>query len=104
MLGYACSHRFRVKPAYQTSIEVSIYVDVSALGSGLGTTLYAALFAGLERDDLHRAYAGIALPNDASERLHEKLGHAVADELAGDFYSRLGTELPAAQASSGDSK
>ena len=45
-----------------------------AAGRGIGTLLYKALFEALADEDLHRAYAGIALPNDASVRLHERFG------------------------------
>ena len=75
ILGYACSHRFRPRGAYRTSIEVSVYLHPEATGRGIGKRLYAALFDSLaKRDDLHRAYAGIALPNAASVALHQSFG------------------------------
>jgi phosphinothricin acetyltransferase len=36
--------------------------------------LYGELFSALAGEGLHRAYAGVALPNDASVRLHERCG------------------------------
>jgi phosphinothricin acetyltransferase len=74
ILGYATSSAFRPKPAYETSVEVSIYLVPHAGGRGVGTLLYKALFEALADEDLHRAYAGIALPNEASVRLHERFG------------------------------
>ncbi|MEU6274919.1 N-acetyltransferase family protein [Streptomyces populi] len=74
ILGYATSSAFRAKPAYATSVEVTVYVAPGAGGRGVGTLLYEALFAALAAEDLHRAYAGIALPNEASVRLHERFG------------------------------
>ncbi|MFH8490600.1 GNAT family N-acetyltransferase [Streptomyces longisporoflavus] len=74
LLGYATSSPFRAKPAYATSVEVSVYCSPDAAGRGIGTLLYKALFEALEGEDLHRAYAGIAQPNDASVRLHERFG------------------------------
>jgi phosphinothricin acetyltransferase len=74
VVGYASSSRYRVKPAYETSIETSIYLAPEATGLGLGTKLYSALFDALRGEDVHRAYAGISLPNPASVALHEKLG------------------------------
>lgn len=74
VVGYATSSRFRPKPAYETSVETSIYLDPDAAGRGVGTGLYATLFASLEDEDVHRAYAGIALPNPASIALHERMG------------------------------
>ncbi|MEV0845303.1 N-acetyltransferase family protein [Streptomyces sp. NPDC049954] len=74
ILGYATSSPFRPKPAYVTSVEVSVYVRPDAGRRGVGSRLYEALLAALEGEDLHRAYAGIALPNEASVALHERFG------------------------------
>ncbi|MEU6099006.1 N-acetyltransferase family protein [Streptomyces sp. NPDC047079] len=74
VLGYATSSGFRAKPAYATSVEVTVYLAPHATGRGVGTHLYGALFAALAGEDLHRAYAGIAQPNEASVRLHERFG------------------------------
>ncbi|PNG19466.1 GNAT family N-acetyltransferase [Streptomyces cahuitamycinicus] len=73
-LGYATSSPFRMKPAYATSVETTVYVAPGAGRRGVGTLLYTALFESLSGEDLHRAYAGIALPNEASARLHERFG------------------------------
>ena len=43
-------------------------------GSGIGRRLYERLFAALATEDVHRAYAGITLPNPGSVALHERLG------------------------------
>lgn len=74
ILGYATSSAFRPKPAYSTSVEVSVYCAPGAAGRGIGTLLYAALFETLAGEDLHRAYAGITQPNEASVRLHDRFG------------------------------
>ncbi|MFI6339151.1 GNAT family N-acetyltransferase [Streptomyces sp. NPDC050535] len=72
--GYATSSAFRAKPAYATSVEVTVYLAPGAAGRGIGTLLYKALFAALAGEDVHRAYAGVAQPNEASVRLHERFG------------------------------
>jgi phosphinothricin acetyltransferase len=74
ILGYATSSPFRPKPAYATSVETTVYVAPGAGRRGIGTLLYKALFETLAGEDLHRAYAGIAQPNDPSTRLHERFG------------------------------
>ncbi|MCX5199036.1 GNAT family N-acetyltransferase [Streptomyces sp. NBC_00249] len=74
MAGYATSSPFRPKPAYATSVEVSVYLAPHAVGRGVGTLLYESLFAALADEPVHRAFAGIALPNEASVRLHERFG------------------------------
>ena len=73
-VGYASSHTFRPKGAYATSVETSIYIDPACTGRGIGTRLYTDLFSALESEDVHRAYAGITLPNDASAAIHERIG------------------------------
>ena len=79
LLGFASSSPFRHRPAYNTSVETSIYLDPDAIGSGVGTTLFGALLELLDADErLHRAYGGIALPNEASIALHEKFGFRLA--------------------------
>ncbi|HEY1420574.1 MAG TPA: GNAT family N-acetyltransferase [Candidatus Dormibacteraeota bacterium] len=74
LIGFASSGRYRPKPGYDTSIETSIYLAAEAVGRGAGSKLYDTLFKSLEYEDIHRAYAGIALPNPASIALHERFG------------------------------
>ncbi|MFR0353143.1 GNAT family N-acetyltransferase [Streptomyces sediminimaris] len=74
ILGYATSSPYRAKPAYRTSVEVTVYLAPDAGRRGIGTLLYKALFEALADEDLHRAYAGIAQPNEASTRLHARFG------------------------------
>lgn len=73
-VGYASSGRFRAKAAYDPSVETSVYVDPAWTGRGLGGRLYAALFDALAAEDVHRAVAGITLPNPASVALHARFG------------------------------
>ena len=74
VVGYATSSPFASKAAYQTSVEASIYLHEKAHGRGIGTQLYTTLFDQLKIEDVHRAYAGITVPNPASIALHQKLG------------------------------
>ncbi|MGW8553726.1 N-acetyltransferase family protein [Streptomyces tubercidicus] len=74
LLGYATSSAFRPKAAYAPSVEVTVYCAPHAAGRGIGTLLYKALFEALADEDVHRAYAGIAQPNEASVRLHTRFG------------------------------
>ncbi|GGR62078.1 hypothetical protein GCM10010236_14100 [Streptomyces eurythermus] len=55
-------------------METSVYVAPGAGRRGIGTLLYDALFKALAGQDVHRAYAGIAQPNEPSERLHARFG------------------------------
>src|SRR5450432_518067 len=47
VLGYACSHPYRDHEAFRETVEVSIALDVSSRGQGVGTALYRALFDSL---------------------------------------------------------
>jgi phosphinothricin acetyltransferase len=72
--GYAGTTRFRVKPAYDTTVEATIYCAPEAVGRGIGGNLYGALFDGLAHEDIHRVVAGYVTPNPASAALHERFG------------------------------
>jgi phosphinothricin acetyltransferase len=72
--GYASSSRWRPKPAYNTTVEVSVYCHPDACGRGCGTALYRELFGALAQEDIHTIVAGVSLPNAASLSLHERLG------------------------------
>lgn len=73
--GYVETGRFRPKPAYDRSVELSIYLAPDAVGQGIGGLLYKEVLGRLEADEqFHRAYAIIALPNDASIAFHHRWG------------------------------
>ena len=74
VVGFASSGRFRPRPAYEPTVETSVYVSNTRLGEGIGGRLYEALFDRLAVEELHRACAGISLPNPASEALHVRFG------------------------------
>ena len=74
LIGYAYATKWRVRAAYRFAVETSVYLDVQHAGKRAGTALYEALLAELRRRDLHLAIGGIAQPNEASVRLHERLG------------------------------
>jgi L-amino acid N-acyltransferase YncA len=72
--GYAYATAFNERPAYRWSTSVSVYIAADARGQGTGRALYEALFERLRERGFRTACAGITLPNEASERLHESLG------------------------------
>ena len=51
-----------------------MYVDKNHFGKKIGSNLYAKLFLILKEQGFHSAIGGIAVPNDASIKLHEKFG------------------------------
>ena len=66
VVGYVYGTRYRARTAYQWSVEVSVYVDAAEQRRGVARALYEALFATLQLQGFHRAYAGITLPNPAT--------------------------------------
>jgi len=82
VIGYAYSTTFRARGAYDSTVETTVYVDRSAHRGGVGTALYTELFNRLAREDVHRAVACIALPNEPSIALHERLGFRAKGSLA----------------------
>ncbi len=74
LLGYAYASKWKGRCAYRYAVESTIYLDPNAIGNGAGTRLYEALIEETRKLGMHAMIGGIALPNDASIRLHEKLG------------------------------
>ena len=72
--GYAYATEWKTRSAYRFSVESTVYVAQSFARRGIGTRLYEALIAQLKERQVHCVIGGIALPNDASVALHEKLG------------------------------
>lgn len=74
ILGFAYATKWKGRHAYRYSSETTVYIDPGRVGRGIGTRLYMGVLAGLRDRGIHAAMGGIALPNDASVALHEKLG------------------------------
>jgi L-amino acid N-acyltransferase YncA len=73
-LGYAYASAHRERAAYRWSVEVSAYVHPSSHRRGIGRALYEQLLQDLASKGFCNAYAGIALPNEASVALHRSVG------------------------------
>ena len=72
--GYVYAAPFRMRQAYEHSVEASIYVRKQAKEKGVGSKLYEKFLEELAETNVHAIMAGISLPNDASVRFHQKLG------------------------------
>lgn len=72
--GFAYASRWKGRCAYRYSVESTVYLEPAASRLGLGTALYSTLLARLQQLGCHAVIGGIALPNEASVALHEKLG------------------------------
>ena len=73
MAGYAYGSPHRARAAYASSCDVAVYVAPAHARRGLGRALYGELLP-LLAAKYHAAFAGIALPNEASVALHEAMG------------------------------
>jgi L-amino acid N-acyltransferase YncA len=76
--GYAYANKWHTRCSYRRSVETSVYLDKSRTGKGIGSELYGELIRFLKNAGFHTAIGGIALPNEASIALHEKLGFTKA--------------------------
>lgn len=72
--GYAYASPHHDRAGYRWAVNISVYVRADAQGRGLGRALYDPLLDLLRRQRFVSVYAGIALPNPASEALHRAIG------------------------------
>lgn len=88
VLGYAYASPHHDRAGYRWSVNISVYVRPEAQGAGVGRALYEHLLDLLRRQGFVNVYAGIALPNPASEALHAAIG---MERVA--VYRRVGYKL-----------
>ncbi len=74
VIGYAYANRIREREAYDWDVELSIYLDQNYSNLGVGKILYNTLLDVLKLQNIYNAYGVITLPNEASVKLHKKLG------------------------------
>ncbi len=72
--GYAYAGRHMERAGYRWDVNLSVYIAPQWQGQGLGHRLYDALVPILRLQRFLNAYAGVALPNPGSVRLHEAIG------------------------------
>ncbi|CAN7661847.1 GNAT family N-acetyltransferase [Acidovorax sp. LjRoot129] len=72
--GYVYASKHRERAAYQWSVDTTAYIREDARGQGIGKELYGELKRILVELGYCQAFAGIALPNEASVALHESVG------------------------------
>ncbi|MCL1937923.1 MAG: N-acetyltransferase family protein [Candidatus Azobacteroides sp.] len=81
LTAYAYLNNWRLRSAYNRTLETSIYVDIEYSKKGQGSVLYKELIEKAKAANIHSLIAGISLPNDISRKLHEKFGF----HLVGNF-------------------
>lgn len=74
IIGYTYANKWKARSAYRFSVETTVYLHPDFKHRGVGTKLYKWLLVQLKEIGIHSAFGGIALPNEASVKLHEKMG------------------------------
>ena len=87
-VGYCYASRHRSRPAYQWSVECSVYLDDGERGRGTARALYGRLLPELARLGYISAFAGITLPNRPSVAFHEAMGFALVGVFAHAGFKR----------------
>ena len=74
-VGYASLSSYREKEAYCSTVELSVYVDVSYRKRGIANALMEAILDMAKEDEsIHMVVSVITGGNEASIRLHDKYG------------------------------
>jgi phosphinothricin acetyltransferase len=74
VIGYAYASKWKTRSAYRHTVECTFYLEKNFTGKGIGSQLSVELIKRLKEKSIHSIIYGIALPNDASIALSEKLG------------------------------
>lgn len=74
VVGYAYASTWRTRSAYRFCVESTVYVHQEHMGKGIGTSLYQELIKQLKKLGYRVIMGVIALPNNPSVKLHERLG------------------------------
>jgi phosphinothricin acetyltransferase len=72
--GFAYATDWKDRAAYKFTVETSVYINAHQSEKGIGRKLYQQLLQLLKQYGFRNAIGSIALPNEASIKLHEHLG------------------------------
>jgi L-amino acid N-acyltransferase YncA len=74
VVGYSCLSKFREKPAYSHSSELSVYISSIHRGRGVGSALMKEILHRAANLNYHTVIGGTVGGNEVSVKLHEKFG------------------------------
>lgn len=74
IIGYAYGSEWRSRFSYRHTAESTVYLNHKTSKKGIGTLLYKELIKQLTSKNFHVILGCISLPNEPSEKFHEKLG------------------------------
>jgi phosphinothricin acetyltransferase len=72
--GWACVKQYSDKSAYDTTVELSVYVDPSFHGQGIATKLMEEVISRAKALGLHSILSRITTESASSIHLHRKFG------------------------------
>ncbi|MBP1044298.1 N-acetyltransferase [Vagococcus sp. BWB3-3] len=79
IVGYAYAHAYNNRPGYAWAAELTIYLDSTVKGQGIGRLLYEHLEEALIKQNVSQVVACITGDNQSSLKFHEGMGyHLVA--------------------------
>jgi len=81
VLGYCYAHLWKQRAAYSKTLETTIYLDKNATGRGIGSLMVKHLIELCREQGYHALIACITEGNEASVRMHEKLGFKQVSEF-----------------------
>ncbi|AEE96620.1 GNAT family N-acetyltransferase [Mahella australiensis] len=78
VIGWGSLSQFAARPGYRFTVEDSIYIDPEYQRIGAGTLILQHLVGSAKRFKYHNIIAVIAGDNEASIKLHRKMGFQTA--------------------------
>jgi phosphinothricin acetyltransferase len=81
VVGYCYYCTYRIKVAYDRTLETTIYVCPTAQGCGVGSALYQRLIEAARENGIHSLIACVGPDNLGSVKLHEKFGFRLVGYL-----------------------
>lgn len=81
--GYASLSKYRERAAYQTTVELSVYINREYRGQGVATALMEHILDMARKEEsIHTVVSVITAGNAISARLHEKFGFEYCGTIA----------------------
>ncbi len=81
ILGYCCAHLWKERAAYAKTLETTIYMHNDARRRGIGTLMVNHLVDLCRKQGYRALIACITAENEASIRMHEKIGFRRVSEF-----------------------
>lgn len=81
ILGYCYAHLWKQRAAYSKTLETTIYIDEHAVHHGIGSLMVEHLIKLCRAQGYHALIACITEGNEASVKMHERLGFKQVSEF-----------------------